>query len=95
MSESPKRRGPPSTSERRHGSMNCRTSLPAHRFPPPWSVEEGETYFVVKDNDGQQLAYVYFEEPGRPSHVPGRSIKLTSGGDLSCDQSFYCAPSLS
>jgi hypothetical protein len=40
----------------------------ARRFPPPWSVEEGETYFVVKDNDGQQLAYVYFEEePGRRS----------------------------
>ena len=34
----------------------------------PWSVEEGETYFVVKDHDGQQLAYVYFEdEPGRRS----------------------------
>ena len=37
-------------------------------FPPPWSVEEGETDFVVKDNDGQQLAYVYYEnEPGRRS----------------------------
>src|SRR6516225_1445498 len=37
--------------------------------------------------------YVYFEdEPGRPSHVPGRSIKLTSGGGLPCVQSFYCAP---
>jgi hypothetical protein len=23
------------------------------RFPPPWSVEEGETYFVVKDRSGQ------------------------------------------
>ena len=32
------------------------------RFPPPWSVEEEETYFVVRDHDGQQLAYVYFEE---------------------------------
>jgi len=42
--------------------------MPARRFPPPWSVEEGETYFVVKDNDGQQLAYVYYEnEPGRRS----------------------------
>jgi hypothetical protein len=40
----------------------------ARRFPPPWSVEEGKTYFVVKDDDGQQLAYVYFEdEPGRRS----------------------------
>ena len=38
------------------------------RFPPPWTVEEGQAYFVVKDNDGQQLAYVYFEdEPGRRS----------------------------
>jgi hypothetical protein len=23
--------------------------MPERRFPPPWSVEEGETYFVVKD----------------------------------------------
>jgi hypothetical protein len=35
----------------------------ARRFPPPWSVEDGETYFVVKDNDGQQLAYVHFDDP--------------------------------
>jgi len=33
------------------------------RFPPPWSVEEGKTYFVVKDHDGQQLAYVHFDDP--------------------------------
>jgi hypothetical protein len=41
---------------------------PARRFPPPWSVEELEACFVVRDHDGQQLAYVYFEnEPGRRS----------------------------
>jgi len=35
------------------------------RFPPPWSVEQQETCFVVRDRDGQQLAYVYLEdEPG-------------------------------
>ena len=40
--------------------------MTGRRFPPPWSVEEGETYFVVKDNDGQHLAYVYYEnESGR------------------------------
>jgi len=33
------------------------------RFPPPWSVEEGETYFVVKDASGQKLGYVYFNDP--------------------------------
>ena len=37
--------------------------MTARRFPPTWSVEEGETYFVVKDNDGQQLAYVHFDDP--------------------------------
>jgi len=38
------------------------------RFPPPWSVEELKACFVVKDNAGQKLAYVYFEdEPGRRS----------------------------
>jgi hypothetical protein len=29
------------------------------RFPPPWSVEELDACFVVRDQNGQQLAYVY------------------------------------
>ncbi len=39
------------------------------RFPPPWSVEElNDACFVVRDHNGQALAYVYFEdEPGRRS----------------------------
>ena len=43
----------------------CSRLRHTRRFPPPWSVEEGETYFVVNDNDGQQLAYVYFEDEPR------------------------------
>jgi len=35
----------------------------ARRFPPPWSVEEGDNYFVVRDRQGQQLAYVHFDNP--------------------------------
>ena len=44
-------------------------ALTARRFPPPWSIEElNDACFVVRDHDGQQLAYVYFEdEPGRRS----------------------------
>jgi len=42
--------------------------MPARRFPPPWSVGEQDACFVVHHANGQQLAYVYFEEePGRRS----------------------------
>jgi hypothetical protein len=39
----------------------------ARRFPPPWDIEEANAAcFIVKDNNGHALAYVYFEnEPGR------------------------------
>jgi hypothetical protein len=43
-------------------------AMSARRFPPPWTVEEQPACFVVRDHNGQQLAYVYFEdEPGRRS----------------------------
>ena len=37
------------------------------RFPPPWDIEEhNRSCFIVRDNNGQALANVYFEtEPGR------------------------------
>jgi hypothetical protein len=42
--------------------------MASRRFPPPWSVEELEACFVVKDSGGQKLAYVYYEdEQGRRS----------------------------
>jgi hypothetical protein len=51
------------------------------RFPPPWSAEEGLTYFIVPDANGQKLTYVYFEsQEGRraaaklPSHDEARRI---------------------
>jgi len=38
------------------------------RFPAPWKVEEQPACLVVRDDDEQALAYVYFEEePGRRS----------------------------
>jgi hypothetical protein len=38
------------------------------RAPAHWSIEERQACFIVKDGNGQALAYVYFEdEPGRRS----------------------------
>jgi hypothetical protein len=43
----------------------------ARRFPPPWSVEENAACFIVRDANGQALAYVNFEEEqGRHTQVP-------------------------
>ena len=40
-------------------------ALMSRRFPPLWSVEDQEA-FIVRDANGQALAYLYFEEePGQ------------------------------
>jgi len=36
-------------------------AMKARRFPPPWSAELQPNYYVVRDADRQQLAYIYFE----------------------------------
>ena len=54
-----------------------KSRYPARRFPPPWSIEELAECFIVRDKNGQALAYVYFEdEPGRRS-----AAKLLSGDE--------------
>ena len=39
--------------------------MPERHFPPPCSVEQPDSCFVVKDLNGQALAYVYFEKEPR------------------------------
>jgi hypothetical protein len=40
--------------------------MPVRHFPPPWTVDDNGSCFIVCDRNGQALAYVYFEEdPGR------------------------------
>ena len=34
----------------------------ARRFPPPWSLEELDSCFVVIDGSRQKLAYIHFED---------------------------------
>jgi len=36
------------------------------RFPAPWSAELQPNYYVVRDADGQQIAYIYYSnDPDR------------------------------
>jgi hypothetical protein len=39
--------------------------MPERYFPSPWSVEVLDSCFVVKDLNGQALAYMYFEKEPR------------------------------
>jgi hypothetical protein len=52
------------------------------RFPPPWSIEERQESFIVKDANGQQLAYLYFEDE------PQRQMSMRR---LSRDEAFLIA----
>jgi len=49
-------------------------ALMSRRFPPPWSVEETELCFIVRDHNGQALAYAYFEDTSAvDERLAGRS----------------------
>jgi hypothetical protein len=51
-----------------YGDFVVTEAMTNRRFPAPWSVDELEACFVVKDGADQKLAYVYYEEdPGRRS----------------------------
>ena len=43
--------------------------MPApRRFPPPWTAEVQPNYYVVRDANGQQIAYVHYSnDPDRRS----------------------------
>lgn len=40
--------------------------LDRRRFPPPWTVDEQRLCFVVRDQNGQAVARLYFEEDSSP-----------------------------
>jgi hypothetical protein len=39
-------------------------NMPARRFPPPWTVEGLDACFVVRDGNGQQVAYTVMRVTG-------------------------------
>ncbi len=54
--------------------------MPERHVPPPWSVAELDSCFVVKDLNGQALAYMYFEnEPRRRERVVRESQLRAEG----------------
>jgi hypothetical protein len=44
----------------------------SRRFPPPWSVEERDDCFVVRDRNGRALHYIHFKH----DHGCGSSARL-------------------
>ena len=51
---------------------------PRRRYPAPWRVVESTESYVIEDDNGQHLAFVYFEnEPQRQM-----SMKRIGKGDV-------------
>ncbi len=47
-------------------AIEMTTSDQPRSFPAPWFAEETDACFIVRDHNGQALAYVYFDdEKGR------------------------------
>jgi hypothetical protein len=49
----------------------------ARRFPPPWSVEELDAYFVVRDDSGH---LPLFRERAKPPKTGGKPVFLAGLG---------------
>ena len=56
--------------------------MTARGFPPPWSVEELEGCFVVRDSARQSLAYVYFGGGPSSAKLLTRDEALRIAGQL-------------
>jgi hypothetical protein len=55
------------------------------RFPPPWTVEDKDAYFIVRDHNGQALAYVYAGDKWTgPSHSPATRREGSPSTTPSC-----------
>ena len=42
--------------------------------PPPWTTEETDACYIVRDGNGQALAYVYFEGERKLAPQPAGSL---------------------
>jgi hypothetical protein len=53
-------------------SFETEVTKSTRRFPPPWSAEAIDGGYVVKDANGQSLAYIY----GRESRADADTAKV-------------------
>jgi hypothetical protein len=67
---------------RRLGPFRSLEPATPRRFPPPWSVEETEARFIVRDAYGQALAYVYFEEEKAIARADSIRIQSTNNASF-------------
>jgi hypothetical protein len=51
------------------------------RFPPPWSVEETDACYIVRDVNGQGSPTVYFEGAGQDGGAPLAVVLNYSHGE--------------
>ena len=77
--------------------------MPEHRFPPPCSFEEPDLKldrpcYIIRDANGQALAYVYFEkEPRRRFRRElltldkGAAHRRGAGAPAGCAQPGWCS----
>jgi hypothetical protein len=64
---------------------NGRAAITSRRFPSPWSVEETDACFIVRDANGQALAYLYFED---------QSGRRAAAKLLTCDEARRIAANI-
>jgi hypothetical protein len=78
----------PASSTTTGGQEQAIGVYPARRFPPPWSVGELASCFVVTDSAGQKLTCVYFEDEPRRRRLRflqgGHVEKCKTGTTLEC-----------
>ena len=55
------------------------TEMTDRRFPPPWSIEELDECFIVRDADGQASRYFCFDEEQQSRAIDGGSRATMRG----------------
>jgi hypothetical protein len=63
--------------------------MPPRRFPPPWSVEETDACFIVRDANGQALAYVYFEDGSHLYSWQSLTVRAPLAWRLQCSDWWF------